>query len=386
MRVAIAHQGFIPHYRVRFFEKLNAGSSEFVVFHGSPPTSLGHHRVDGPFAFPNVAVHNREISVAGRSAIYQPILRGFLSGRFDAVVMGSHLQFVSNHAVLAQRKLFRQPVLYWGHGPEKGMGVRLKYLLARLPDGYLVYSGGGAEHLIANNVRPERITVVPNTLDMESEIRLYSELQDVDEVGLRRRLGLRETSVVLTYIGRLYAKKRVVDLIATARALAAAPTNTDFEVVIIGDGPESGALRAAATGLANVHLIGPVYDARRVAEYLRVTSAVAMPGHIGLVANHALAHGVPLLHRRMTVHSAEMEYLTPGEDLLIADSDSEFATLLTTFINSPDLRSRTAQAALRARDRSSLDAMVTAFQEGVAQTVARVAHRTPAADTRGRVT
>jgi hypothetical protein len=82
VRVAVAHQGFIPHYRVRFFELLNQRSdSEYVIFHGAPPTGSGHCQADGPFGFPNVFVHNRELGTrAGKSLIYEPILRKVLEG------------------------------------------------------------------------------------------------------------------------------------------------------------------------------------------------------------------------------------------------------------------------------------------------------------------
>jgi hypothetical protein len=40
-RVAILHQGFIPVYRVKFYELLNrAGAISYVVFHDTPPRVL----------------------------------------------------------------------------------------------------------------------------------------------------------------------------------------------------------------------------------------------------------------------------------------------------------------------------------------------------------
>ena len=42
-RVAILHQGFIPVYRVKFYELLNRASDiSYVVFHGAPPSDTGH--------------------------------------------------------------------------------------------------------------------------------------------------------------------------------------------------------------------------------------------------------------------------------------------------------------------------------------------------------
>jgi hypothetical protein len=38
-RIAVLNQGYIPHYRRRFFELLaERGQAEYVVFHGAPPS------------------------------------------------------------------------------------------------------------------------------------------------------------------------------------------------------------------------------------------------------------------------------------------------------------------------------------------------------------
>lgn len=350
--------------------------TQYVIFHGTPPAGSAHHAACGPFSFPNVFVHNRELRAgAGKSLIYQPLLRDVLGGAFDAIVIGTHLQFASNHVVLVQRKLFRRPVLYWGHGYEKGAGVRLKYLLARVPDGYLVYTSAGARQLLANGVPATRVTVVPNTLDMETEIRLHGELQNVEEPLLRDDLGLRPDSVVLTYLGRMYPNKRVGSLIDAVRVLNSENrTSRSFEVVVIGDGPEAADLARAASDLPNVIFTGAVYDQHRIASYMRATAAVVMPGVIGLVANHALAHGVPLIHQESTVHSPELEYLTPDRDVLVAGGFADFVNTLARFIDSAALQQEMAQAALQARERISLQAMVNAFEQGVLDTVARKAN------------
>ena len=41
-KVAILHHGYIPHYRVPFYEQLaRTGGTEYVVFHGDPPSWIG---------------------------------------------------------------------------------------------------------------------------------------------------------------------------------------------------------------------------------------------------------------------------------------------------------------------------------------------------------
>lgn len=379
MKIAIAHQGFIPNYRVRFFELLDAqGTHDYVVVHGEPPSGIGHYAAEGPFLFPNVEVTNHELRVAGKSLIYQTMLRKILRDRFDAVILGTHVQFLSNHLVLLTYKALGRPVLYWGHASEKATGGnRLAMSLSRvasqikgqtigMADGYLAYTQGGAEHLIASGFDGQRVVAVGNTLDMEAQMALHGELQDIDEGWLRDELELARDSVVLVYVGRIYAEKQVDDLVEAVRRIAAERTEPAVEAVIIGDGPDAQRVRAIARGLPAVKFTGEMRDQAQVARYLRVASAVVVPGALGLAVNHALAHGLPVISRWTPLHGPEIEYLTPGRDSFIVEGElDDFVATLRTFVTSPDLRSDMARAALLAREQLSLETMVQAFDAGV---------------------
>jgi glycosyltransferase involved in cell wall biosynthesis len=384
MKIAIAHQGFVPNYRVRFFELLNAhGSHDYVVFHGEPPSGVGHYAAEGPFSFPNVEVSNRELRVAGKSLVYQATLGTILRDRFDAAILGTHVQFLSNHLVLLACRLLGRPVLYWGHASEKATGgnglamslsrtaSQIKNLTIRAADGYLAYTQGGADSLIAAGFDPRRVVAVGNTLDMEAQVALHGEMLTLDEGGLRSELGLARDSVVLLYLGRIYAEKQVRDLVDAVRHIASEGSEPPVEAVIVGDGPDAQRVREAASGLAAVKFTGELRDQAQVARYLRVASAVVVPGALGLAVNHALAHGVPVISRCTPLHGPEIEYLTPGRDSFIVEGDFDaFLATLRTFVASGDLRGEMAKAALLAREQLSLETMVQAFDAGVNSLVA----------------
>jgi glycosyltransferase involved in cell wall biosynthesis len=225
-RVAILHQGFIPVYRVKFYELLNQASDiSYVVFHGAPPSDTGHHEVHQRFDFPNVRVVNRVVSLCGYRAIYQPVIKQIVSGSYDAVVLGHEVKFLSNLVLFALCQLSGTPVLWWGHGfskeemrplriplLSKAVGA-LKAQLARSADRYLVYSEGGSERLQQAGMPEEKIAVVRNTIDIEAECRLYSRFNRMDPTEIRQKLGLALDSWVLLYIGRLYKEKRIEELL-----------------------------------------------------------------------------------------------------------------------------------------------------------------------------
>src|SRR3954469_18893783 len=168
------HQGFVPHYRVGFFEQLAARPEvEYVVAHGTPPPGTGHFSADEPFAFAHLPLDTRDISVAGRSFTVlaaRPVLRG----GFDVLVLGTHLLLVTNHLLFLAFKARGRPVLYWGHGKERTQRTPKRWLAHRA-DHYLAYTSGGAQWVIEHGMPADRVTVVRNTLDMSEQQRLRQE-------------------------------------------------------------------------------------------------------------------------------------------------------------------------------------------------------------------
>jgi glycosyltransferase involved in cell wall biosynthesis len=375
--VAIVHHGFVPTYRVAFYERLAAVSEvEYVVFHGQAPRRTGHRAAAEPLSFPNVRVTNRELLSGERPVLLQPVGRKIATGGFAGAVVSPEFRLTGGYVAAAVIKAQRRALLLWGQGYVKptdargawmrDIGARVKARIARLADGYLVYTQGGARQLEAAGVDADRITVVRNTLDITAHRVLHDELAGADEEGLRDELGLRRDSVVLLYIGRVYREKRIHELVELARRLAGRPELPPVETVVIGDGPELAAARDAAGDLPGVRFLGGVYEDAEVARWLRVAAAVIIPGAVGLAANHALAHGVPLLTRESDRHGPELEYLEHNRNaLIVAGSFDAFVEAVAAFVSSSENRARLAAGALASREQLGLDHMVHAFDQGV---------------------
>jgi glycosyltransferase involved in cell wall biosynthesis len=388
IKVAILHQGFIPHYRVRFFELLNQVSgTQYVVFHGAPASNTAWIEAEGPFEFPNRRIENRELHLGGWLAIYQPVVREILSGGYDIVVLGHEVKFLSNILLALLCKARGIPVLYWGFGyhvkvgfdstsESKGwaswLAARAKNGLTRLADGYLAYTKSGAERLAAIGYPPQRTFVVQNTIDISEQCRIYDTLKDADPQALRETFGLQPDSVVLVYIGRLLEVKHV-DVLIEAVALI----NRDFdskaavEAVIIGSGPKMDALKHLAGENPAIRFLGRIDD-DLAARYMKVAAAVVIPGQNGLAINHAFSQGRPIITRRHVLHSPEVEYISDGYNGLIIDGDFDtFVTTLARFVDSPEWQRRLSEGALLSRDGLRIEHMVQRFDDGVKATVAR---------------
>jgi len=386
-RVAILHQGFIPVYRVKFYELLNrAGAISYVVFHGAPPSDSGHHEVCRKFDFPNVRVVNRVVSLGGYRAIYQPVMKQVASGSYDAVVLGHEVKFLSNLMLFALCKLTGTPVLWWGHGfaKEEMRSLRipllsqaveaLKFQLARSADRYLVYSEGGSERLQQAGMPSEKIAMVRNTMDIEAECRLYTRLNRIDPAEIRQQFGFAPDSWILIYIGRLYKEKHIEELLELVRRINHQRLcNKPVEAVIIGEGPELNSLNALGQSIPGVRFTGAIYDPDIVAQYLRLAAAMVIPGKVGLAVNHAFAHGVPVITRRHHLHAPEVEYIEPGRNGLVIPGDFEvFLQTVADCLNGGHHVHMSA-AALKARERLTLDYMVRTFHEAVSKRLRSIA-------------
>jgi glycosyltransferase involved in cell wall biosynthesis len=382
--VAIIHQGFIPMYRTGFHARLaqrRASGIRYVVFHGPAPAYTGHLAASGPFDFPHVWAPTHELRLAGKAALYQPIVRHVMR-TCDALVMGAQARFLHNLVLYALFKMAGRPVLLWGQGTDKQEDVgalmsaalggvsAAKRRLARCADGYIVYTEGGSRRLVEDGVDPSKVFIVRNTLDMREQTALHAELQATDVLDLRASLGLRPDSAVLLYLGRIYKEKRVGELVQAVRKLGER-TTTPIEVVVVGDGPEAAAVRAEANGLPNVHFTGEIHDQSLVARYMRVAAAVVIPGKVGLAVNHAFGHGVPVITRESSFHSTELEYVESGVNgLIVPGTLDRFIAELGAFVDSPERQLAMSAAALLARERLRLEFMVEAFDQAVASTVA----------------
>jgi glycosyltransferase involved in cell wall biosynthesis len=393
--IAILHHGYIPHYRVSFYEKLaRAGRADYTVFHGDAPSWIGVPAAEGPFDFPNRRVTNREFRAGPATAVYQPVLKEILGGGYDGVVLSAEAKFISNTALALFGPLRGIAVLYWGFGyhPQRGFrdsdapqgrlfnGVNaLKNWLTHRADGYLAYTRTGVEKLARAGYPRDRAFVMHNTIDVGDQIALCDRVAAEDPAEIRRTLSLKPDSTVFTYIGRLVQFKRVDLLIEAVRQANARRTNP-IEALIVGGGPLEAELRAMAADLPEIHFLGSLPPDERVARCLRVSAAVAIAGALGLLINHAFAHGRAVITRDNEAHGAEIEYLAHDRNGLIVPGEiGRFAETLAGFADDPEWQARLSQGALEAREDFRIENMVRRFDDAVCATVARRRQKQPVA-------
>jgi glycosyltransferase involved in cell wall biosynthesis len=134
------------------------------------------------------------------------------------------------------------------------------------------------------------------------------------------------------FVGRLEKLKGLQELFPMLRDFPAA------RLRIAGTGYYEGELRRLATGLSNVEFLGQVHPAR-VAELYREALAVIVPSLcyevFPLAAAEALAHGVPVIGRRI---GAVTEVVEDSGGGILFDTPVQCRAAMEQLIASPTLR------------------------------------------------
>ena len=113
----------------------------------------------------------------------------------------------------------------------------------------------------------ERVTVIPLGINEDSYDAALAEGRRID---LRARFKLPE--VFMLFVGVLRPYKGLDTLIAAA-------SDGPFHIAIAGDGRDAARLRERAAGLTNVHFLGQVSDAEKMA-LLDGCRALVLPSHL----------------------------------------------------------------------------------------------------------
>ncbi|MFJ4004235.1 glycosyltransferase [Streptomyces sp. NPDC090023] len=217
--------------------------------------------------------------------VHTHLYRACLYGRLAARLAGVRAVVATEHS-LGDSQMEGRPL---------NSGVRALYLAGeRLGRSTVAVSPTVAARLTRWGVPEPRIAVVPNGIDL-APFRFDPERRK----RVRAQLGIPDDAFVIGGIGRLTPGKRFDVLID---ALAQLPP--DCRLLLVGGGPEEGALRRAAAGLsARVVFTGEVPglpdgsqgpDLPALTSAMDVLAAPSPEEAFGLAVVEALAAGLPV--------------------------------------------------------------------------------------------
>lgn len=158
----------------------------------------------------------------------------------------------------------------------------------------------------------------------------------------RRELAIEDHEAVIVSVGRLSYEKGHADLVRAAARLAGMPGTAPFRVVIVGDGPEQGALHKLAVQLGMEKIVIFAGFQRDTRPYYAMATVVAVPSHSEGSPNvvlEAMAAGLPIAANRVGGIPEILEECVTG--LMIEPRNPEaMAKALFRLLSDTELRTR----------------------------------------------
>ncbi len=183
-------------------------------------------------------------------------------------------------------------VVHSKHGvnPDRRRRIWLRRAAAKLADAYVAVSPSlAAKALEQGDCEPSRLHVIPNGVDV---VRFAP--SRLARCELRKELEIRDDAWVVGTVGRLAVEKNQGLLIDAMAPLL----SEGRRLVIVGDGPERGALRGRIARVPNgryVHMLGQREDVEGILAALDAFALTSRTEGLPLVLLEAMATGLPVL-------------------------------------------------------------------------------------------
>jgi glycosyltransferase involved in cell wall biosynthesis len=304
---------------------------------GIPVVSLGTGSLGRAFVRLAGVVHRRRPQVVNAYGF-----KGTFVGRVLTRVIARDAAFVSG-----VRGLHVTDVADVGSRKSR-LVLAIERAFSRLVDAYDCNSQGAVELLARHGIARERLTYIPNGVELPSEAVQH---------GPRDR-------IVIVCVARLTAIKRHEDLLRAAALL----TDRDIELLLVGDGPEAPALRGLAGELGildRVRFAGAVApDAvgdtlARSDVFCLASLWEGMPGSV----LEAMAAGLPVVGTDVNGIADLISHRRTG--LLVPPCNPEaLADALAQLVSDAHLRERFGRAARqRVAEEFSTERMVRAKED-----------------------
>lgn len=368
MKVTIV-QRILPHYRICFVERLH----EQLAMRGIELELVYGQELPGtiPRTVPlwkpwTREITNRYFTVGSTELVWQPCL-SHLRGS-DLVIVEQSNRLLLNYW-LQIRRSFSGPMLgFWGHGRNmqsrqpQGLRERFKSALVRHVDWWFAYTEFSRDIVMRSGFPEERITVVNNAIDDEQLGRGMQACSGIEPLEMARSLGCSSGNVAL-FCGGLHREKRIDFLLSAAeRVRALVP---DFELLIVGDGPERSRIEEARRRLPWIHYAGPQMG-EASARYLHAARLLMMPGLVGLVIVDSFIGRCPIFTTEFPFHSPEIAYLRSGHNgYMTADDVESYAQTVAEHLTQPQVLDGLKAGCDESARKYSLSAMVANFAGGV---------------------
>lgn len=364
----------LPAYRVPVFEalrdSLSAQEIGLGLVYSKAAGAEALRKDEGDLDWATV-VPNRRWSLGDIELSWQPALRHAAAA--DLIIVPHENRFLLNYLLLLRKPFTGQKLAFWGHGANMHhlnsprIRDRWKSVLLKLPDWWFGYTNLSRDILIQSGFSGEKITVVQNAVDTGDVRRCAAQVTEDDLKALRKKLRLSGRHVGV-FCGSLYPGKRIDIVVAAAKQVR--KRIRDFELVIIGTGPEEAVAVEASRQDSWIHFAGRRQGYEKVL-YMKLGQLLFLPYIVGLAILDAFALGIPLLTMDNGSHSVEIAYLRNSINGIMTNNTVDaFADAAVALLNDPAKMKAMSGQCLSDSETYTVAKMVENFTEGIASCLA----------------
>ncbi|WP_146075854.1 glycosyltransferase family 4 protein, partial [Vibrio jasicida] len=218
----------------------------------------------------------------------------------DVVITEGEINFINNFSIFLYCKVFGKKYVWWSLGKVR---TRRKNVINTVLDPFVDFLLDNCSCVMARNTLAKRFYVEEKKFDESRVIVAPNSMNHHKEgyldIGKKAELlEHKKSSTVMLYVGALTELKRPKDLLYSMEALLKIHPNLNLKLWIVGGGPERDNLEKLAKDLGinkYVDFFGKVFDG--VGAYFELSDFVVVPGLGGLVINHAMIYGKPVISR-----------------------------------------------------------------------------------------
>jgi L-malate glycosyltransferase len=367
-KVAFVYERLL-HYRIPLYKelkkRLEQNSIEMTVVYGDTSPHVRDKKDTGYLQWAQW-VKNRSIKIGSTELLWQECF-GHINNA-DLVVVQQENRMLVNYWLLLRRILTRQKIAFWGHGMNcqapnpRGLRERFKRLFLKTPDWWFAYTDFTKNILLNAGFPANRITVVNNSIDTTELQSFISTIRETDIDAQRDSLGI-VGHMVGVYCGSLYEHKRIDFLLEAAINIRS--KIKDFELIVIGVGPEEYKVQNAIKGHTWIHYVGQKYGIEK-ALLLKLGAVFLMPGGVGLAILDSFVAGMPLITTDCKLHGPEIAYLNQGKNgFITADRLDDYVATVVYILKNKSVLSQMSKACIADAEKYSIDNMARNFTDGV---------------------
>lgn len=289
-------QNNILHYRIPLYNLLSENYSVYVLHSGNKVT-------DKTIKFNEIVVKNYKILGLN---FQSKVFRNVFSGEYDYVITMFDFHFPKNLLLMIltpQKTNF----IWWGQWiTGNTIADKMRITLSDGAHRSILYTESAKRDFLKRGVKAKNLFVANNTIDIPNRIRSYNN---------------KEKSIFL-FVGSLNKRKRL-DILIEAYNEIVNKLQSNFYLVIVGDGEEKERLKKMTVGYGlkeKIFFEGKINEPKDLMKFYKKAIVSISFGQAGLSVLQSMGNGVPFLTSKNAISGGEITNIKHLKNGILCDN------------------------------------------------------------------